>query len=40
MPDFVIDKVVMQCQNFISKVDSSEHFMITTINKKIDECSF
>ena len=38
--NFVIDKVVMQCQNFISKVDSSEHFMITTINKKIDECSF
>ena len=40
MPDFVIDKVVTQCQNFISKVDTSEHFMITTINKKIDECDF
>ncbi len=40
MPDFVIDKVVGQCQNFISKVDASEHFMITSVNKKIDECTF
>lgn len=40
MPDFVIDNVVSQCENFISKVDSSEHFMIVAINKKIDDCSF
>lgn len=40
MPDFVIDKVVSQCEKFIAGVESNEHFMITTINKKIDECDF
>lgn len=40
MPDFVIDKVVSQCENFIAGVESNEHFMITTINKKIDVCTF
>lgn len=40
MPDFVIDKVVTQCDNFISKVTDSEHFMITVVNQKIDECEF
>ncbi len=40
MPDFVIDKVVGQCDNFITKADSAEHFMISSVNKKIDECSF
>lgn len=40
MPDFVIDKVVTQCDNFISKVTDSEHFMITVVNQKIDECDF
>lgn len=40
MPDFVIEKVVSQCEKFISGVSSNEHFMITTINKKIDSCDF
>lgn len=40
MPDFVIDKVVTQCDNFINKVSDSQHFMITVVNQKIDECEF
>lgn len=40
MPDFVIDKVVSQCETFISGVENNDHFMISTINKKIDECAF
>lgn len=40
MPDFVIDKVVSQCENFISLVDSNEHFMITVVNEKIDSLEF
>lgn len=40
MPDFVIDKVVSQCENFISLVGSSEHFMITVVNEKIDSLEF
>ena len=40
MPDFVIDKVVTQCDNFINKASSSEHFMITVVNQKIDACEF
>lgn len=40
MPDFVIEKVVSQCEKFISGVVANEHFMITTVNKKIDECDF
>lgn len=41
MPDFVIDKVVAQCENFISKVsDGEEHFMIKVMNDKIDGLDF
>ncbi len=40
MPDFVIDNVVEQCNNFISKVGTNDHFMITTVNKKIDALEF
>ncbi len=40
MPDFVIDKVCSQCEEFISSVENDEHFMISTVNKKIDECEF
>ena len=40
MQDFVIDKVVSQCENFISQVGVNEHFMITVVDKKIDECEF
>lgn len=40
MPDYVIDNVVGQCKNFIEKVGTSDHFMITTVNKKIDELEF
>ena len=40
MRNFVIDKVVAQCESFIALANSSEHFMITTINKKIDGCNF
>lgn len=40
MPDFVIDKVISQCNDFINSVSGGEHFMIRTINKKIDECQF
>lgn len=40
MPDFVIDKVVAQCESFISGMASDEHFMISSINKKIDNLEF
>lgn len=40
MPDFVIDKVIAQCESFISSVEAKEHFMITTVNQKIDDCEF
>ena len=45
MPDFVIDKVVGQCENFINQVKNSDgttdnHFMITVVNNKIDNLSF
>ena len=40
MQDFVIDKVVSQCEKFISQVGENDHFMITVVNKKIDECDF
>ena len=38
--DFVIEKVVSQCNKFISQVGENDHFMITVVNKKIDECDF
>jgi len=40
MSDFVIDKVVSQCDSFISLASSNEHFMITVVNKKIDNLDF
>ncbi len=40
MPDFVINKVVGQCEGFLENIDSSEHFMIKTMNDKIDKLSF
>lgn len=40
MPNFVIDKVVEQCVNFIGKASDEEHFMITVVNDKIDELEF
>lgn len=40
MPDYVIENVVEQCEKFIGEVGTSQHFMITTINKKIDELTF
>ena len=40
MSDFVIDKVVHQCEEFINAAGTGNHFMITTVNKKIDECDF
>lgn len=40
MSDFVIDKVVHQCEEFIKAAGTGNHFMITTVNKKIDECNF
>lgn len=40
MPDFVIDKVVSQCVNFISTAESGNHFMITVIDNKLDSLEF
>lgn len=41
MPDFVIDKVVSQCENFIANVSNgTEHFMIKVVDDKIDGCDF
>ena len=42
MPDFVIDKVVGQCEGFLENIDSTRevHFMISEVNKKIDESDF
>lgn len=40
MPDFVIDKVVSQCEKFISQVGENDHFMISVVDKKIDSLEF
>lgn len=40
MSDFVIVKVVHQCEEFIKEAGTGNHFMITSVNKKIDECDF
>lgn len=40
MPNFVIEKVVEQCNNFITKVNDADHFMITVVNDKIDQLDF
>ena len=40
MPDFVINKVVGQCSGFLDNINSDEHFMIKTMNERIDKLSF
>lgn len=42
MPNFVIDKVIDQCDSFIKEVNNvmNTHFMIEMFNNKIDNCSF
>lgn len=40
MPDFVIDKVVGQCQGFLTNIESESHFMIKTMNDRIDKLTF
>ncbi len=40
MADFVIDKVIGQCDNFISGIDNNTSFMYHVVNKKINECDF
>lgn len=38
MPDFAVDKVVEECQQFITNPDN--HYLIDTFNRRIDEVSF
>ena len=42
MPNFVIDKVIDQCDNFVKEVNNimDTHFMIEMFNNKIDNCTF
>lgn len=42
MPNFVIDKVINQCQSFIDEVNNitNTHFMIEMFNNKIDSLPF
>lgn len=40
MPDFVIDKVISQCDNFSSSIIDGSCFLISVTNNKIDECDF
>lgn len=42
MPDFVINKVLGQVRGFLTDIDSNTniHFMISSINKRIDELDF
>lgn len=42
MPDFVIDKVLGQCEGFLTNIDNPDelHFMISGVNNKIDESDF
>lgn len=42
MPDFVIEKVVGQCESFLKNIDSDDnsHFMITYMNERIDKLDF
>ena len=42
MPNFVIDKVIDQCDSFVKEVYNSgdNHFMITMFNQKLDRCTF
>ena len=42
MPNFVIDKVVKQCDDFVKEVDSAKdnHFMITMFNQKLNSLTF
>ena len=42
MPDFVIEKVVDQCESFLTDINSDEnvHFMISYMNDRIDNLDF
>ena len=40
MPDFVIDNVVSQCDNFIKAIDDNSSFMYHVVNEKINKCEF
>lgn len=42
MPNFVIDKVIDQCQSFVDEVYNAQdnHFMIAMFNQKLDKCTF
>lgn len=40
MPDFVIDNVVGQCENFLKNIDDDSHYMIKTMNDKISKLAF
>lgn len=42
MPDFVIEKVIGQCESFLKDINSDEnlHFMIESMNERLDQLSF
>lgn len=40
MPDFVIDNVVEQCNNFIASIDDNTSFMFKVVGEKINSCDF
>ena len=43
MNDMVIDKVINQCNTFISSLEGdnyADHYMIRVINNKLDDCAF
>ena len=40
MPDFVIEKVIGQCESMASKLSTKDNFMVTTLSKKINACTF
>ncbi len=40
MPDFVIDKVLSQCETFVNSIDDDSNFMFSVVNDKIDDCTF
>jgi uncharacterized protein (DUF885 family) len=40
MADFVIDKVIAQCDSVATKLSQNDNFMVTAMNHKIDQCTF
>ncbi len=40
MPDFVIDNVVTQCDNFVKAIDDNSSFMYHVVNEKLNNCLF